>query len=131
MVVGYTARDGLDTPASSTLTVTINGSNDNPNAVADTGSASENQTGGVRRGRQRYRRRRGDTAVPDRDRHGHRDQPNVGVNGIDAASAFSMVGGQIQFAPGTLFDRLDHDDTATVIVAYTITDSQAPPARRR
>ena len=45
---------------------------------------------------------------------------NGDVNGINASAAFSMVGGKIQFNPGTLFDHLDHDDTATVVVNYTI-----------
>ena len=38
------------------------------------------------------------------------------------------MAGQIQFNPGLLFDKLDHDDTATVVVNYTMRDSQNAPA---
>ena len=49
---------------------------------------------------------------------------NGDVDGIDASTAFSIVNGKIAFNPGTLFDHLDHDDTATVVVNYTMRDGQ-------
>ncbi len=47
---------------------------------------------------------------------------NGTVNGIDASAAFSMVGNQVQFNPGALFDALGGSDTATVVVNYTMKD---------
>jgi VCBS repeat-containing protein len=49
---------------------------------------------------------------------------NGSNDGINSSSAFSINSNQIQFAPGSLFDALDHDDTATVVVNYTMQDGQ-------
>ncbi len=45
------------------------------------------------------------------------------LNGIDAAGAFTIVNGEIAFAPGTMFDTLKADEDATVTIAYTIEDA--------
>ena len=46
------------------------------------------------------------------------------VNGINAASAFTIDSNQIKFTPGTLFDHLALGQTATVVVGYTMQDDQ-------
>ncbi|MEA2896061.1 MAG: hypothetical protein QOJ84_1676, partial [Bradyrhizobium sp.] len=101
-----------------------NGANDGPVAVADTGSAGENETKlfdvvandtDVDTGDTRTLTSLGTVTVTS---------ANGAVNGIDASSAFSIAGGKVQFNPGTLFDHLDHDDTASVVVNYTIRDGQ-------
>jgi hypothetical protein len=49
---------------------------------------------------------------------------NTDINGIDASTAFSIVGEQVRFLPGTLFDHLAVGETATAVIGYTIEDSQ-------
>jgi serralysin len=48
---------------------------------------------------------------------------NPAVDGINAASAFAIADGQIQFAPGALFDPLLASDAATIVVSYTMSDA--------
>jgi Ca2+-binding RTX toxin-like protein len=50
------------------------------------------------------------------------------VFGIDASGAFSIVDDEILFTPGTLFDPLDHNDTATVVANYTMNDDHGEPS---
>jgi Ca2+-binding RTX toxin-like protein len=114
--------DGNGGTAEQTVAVTIVPVNDTPLAEPDTGSAGENETKSF--------------VVLDND-----TDPDLGdsktlvsigavsvsssnalVNGLNAASALSMAGGQIQFSPGTLFDPLDGGETATVTVNYTMRD---------
>lgn len=45
------------------------------------------------------------------------------MNSINAAGAFSIVGGKLQFSPGVLFDHLTASETATVTVGYTVQDA--------
>ncbi|RJT40545.1 adhesin [Mesorhizobium waimense] len=128
VVVHYTMSDDQGAPSSSTLTLTVNGANDAPVAVADTGSAGENET-------KSFDVLANDTDV---DTGATKTLDSLGVvtvtsangdvNGIDASTAFSIVAGQIQFNPGVLFDKLDHDDTATVVVHYTMSDDQGAPS---
>jgi VCBS repeat-containing protein len=99
-------------------------SNTPPVANADTGSADENET------------RSFDVLANDTDADAGDSKsldalgpvtvtsPNGSINGVDASGAFTIVGNEIQFVPGTLFDALAVGETATVVVAYTMSDGQ-------
>ena len=124
VVVNYTMHDSANATASSTLTLTVNGANDAPVANADTGSAGENET-------KSFDVLANDTDVDTGDTKTLSTtltadavtSANGDVNGIDASSAFSVVGNQIKFTPGTLFDHLAVGDSASVVVHYTMQDS--------
>ena len=49
--------------------------------------------------------------------------PNSSIGGIDASDAFSISNGQIKFTPGTLFDKLAANETATISVTYRYEDN--------
>ncbi|KAF0190280.1 MAG: outer membrane adhesin-like protein, partial [Gammaproteobacteria bacterium] len=121
-VFTYTMSDTAGATSSATLTVTIAGANDGPTAVADTGSAGENEVKSfnvvsndtdVDTGDSKTLSALGTVAVTS---------ANGTVDGIDASAAFSIVSNQIQFSPGALFDALDFNDTASVVVGYTVQD---------
>ena len=125
VVVDYTIEDGQESTSSSSLTLTVDGVNDGPVAVADTGSAGENETALF------------DVLSNDTDVDYNPwvtlttlgtitvTSANASVNGIDASSAFSIsANAYITFDPGTLFDALAVGDTAIVVVDYTIKDGQ-------
>ncbi|MGE0417016.1 MAG: NF038122 family metalloprotease, partial [Acetobacteraceae bacterium] len=122
-ILGYDVSDGILT-THNTLTLTVNGINDGPTAVADVGAATENQNVSF------------DVLANDTD-------PDVGdtktlislgsvmvnsanplINGIDATNAFSIVNNQVRFDPGSSFDALAVGDTAMVTVGYTMADGQ-------
>jgi type VI protein secretion system component Hcp/Ca2+-binding RTX toxin-like protein len=48
---------------------------------------------------------------------------NAAIHGLDVRTAVSIVNGQIQFTPGTLFDAMRAGESATVSVAYTLRDT--------
>jgi uncharacterized delta-60 repeat protein len=106
------------------VSVTIQGVNDGPTAAADTGSAGENHVTS-------FDVLANDTDVDVGDSKTLQSlgiitvtSANGAVNGIDALAAFTIDGNQIKFTPGALFDALDHNDSATVVVNYTMRDSQ-------
>jgi len=93
-------------------------------AVADSGTAGENETKSfdvlandtdVDAGDTKTLSSLGTVTVTSANGH---------VHGIHASGAFSIVGNQLMFTPGALFDHLDFNDTATVVVNYTMEDSQ-------
>jgi VCBS repeat-containing protein len=120
----YEVSDGHGGSDDAEVTVTVAGVNDAPRAVADAGSASENETKSF------------DVLANDTDADAGDTKALVAlggvtvtsangtVNGIDASSAFTIDGDEIKFTPGALFDALDFDDTATVVVEYTMADGQ-------
>jgi len=119
VVVSYTVKDEHGAPSSSTLTLTVNGTNDTPVAVADTGSAGENQNKAF------------DVVVNDTDADDGHSLSLFSINGVTVdgnpasaaqAGAFSIVGGQVQFTPGTAFDYLAQNSSASVVISYTVHD---------
>ncbi|MDP9423977.1 MAG: Ig-like domain-containing protein, partial [Pseudomonadota bacterium] len=106
----YTVTDEHGATSSSTLTITIAGANDGPVANADTGTTSEN------------------SIVTINVLANDSDDDNGAVLTVTAASApagqgtASVVGNQVRFDPGTDFDHLDDNETATVTIGYTIQD---------
>ncbi len=115
-----TVTDGSNATVSQTLTLTLNGANDTPTAVNDTGSAGENETK--------------DFAILANDSDRDHDtltptiqsvvttSSNAAVNGINATADFSIVGGQLHFVPGSSFDPLNDGQTAKVVITYQISD---------
>lgn len=122
----YTISDGFGGSDIGKVSFAINAVNDAPTAVADVGTAGENETKSF------------NLVGNDTDIEG--DLPLsltafqvTGVNGIalsnaQAQSAFSIApNGQLQFNPGNLFDGLNDGENATVSINYTVKDSlQAP-----
>ena len=105
----YTVSDGSLSDTAN-LVITISGNNDAPVAVADTASTSENATILI------------DVVANDTD------VDNGAVLTPTAASApagkgtASVVGNQVQFDPGTAFDRLAVGESEIVVVSYTMAD---------
>jgi len=93
-----------------TVTLTITGTNDAPIAVADTGTTTENVAVTI------------DVLANDTD------VDNGAVLTLDEVSveegngSVSIVGNELLFNPGTDFDYLAVGETATVEVAYTMSD---------
>lgn len=123
-VFEYDVSDGITT-THNTLSLTIDGINDGPVAVADNGTAGENEV-------KSFDVLANDTDVDVGDTKTllsplgsvSVSSSNPLINGIDASSAFTVVGNEIKFTPGTLFDHLAVGNTATVVVHYTMEDSQ-------
>lgn len=125
VTVGYTVRDGQSAPSSSTLTLTVQGANDAPVALADTGVAGEDET-------KVFDLVANDTEVDTADTKTLASlglitvaSANGDVNNISASGAFSIVDNALRFNPGTLFDHLAATETATVTIPYTVRDSQS------
>lgn len=113
-----TIGDGQGSTTTQEVVVTITGTADGPTAVADAASAGENEQKSL------------DVLANDLGTGvtlASLDtvtviSANGAVNAIDASTAFSIAAGQVAFDPGTLFDALDHDDVATVLIDYTVQD---------
>ena len=110
VTVNYSIQDEFGATSSSTIAITVTGTNDGPVAVADTASGTENQVLLI------------DVLVNDTDvDDGH-------VLSVTAASAppgqgsASVVSNQVQFDPGSDFDYLAVGETTTVTVNYSIQD---------
>jgi VCBS repeat-containing protein len=110
VTVDYTVQDEHGASSSSTIAVTVTGTNDGPLAVADAATTSENAIVLV------------DVLANDTD------ADNGAVLTVTAASApagqgtASVVGNQVQFDPGSDFDDLAVGQSVIVTVDYTITD---------
>lgn len=121
-IFSYTVRDAQGVTAISGVNIRVTGQNDAPVALADVGSAGENETKSF------------DVLVTDTDVDTGDAQTlsavasafvfssNSQLNATDASSAFSPVDGKVKFTPGTMFDRLSASQTATVIVGYKMQD---------
>ena len=110
VVVGYDIVDEHGATASSFITITVTGTNDDPAANPETDSTSENAAITI------------DVLANDTD------ADNGAVLTVTAASApagqgsASVVGNQVEFDPGTDFDDLAVGESEIVIVDYTIED---------
>jgi VCBS repeat-containing protein len=108
--VAYTISDEHGATSSSTVAITVTGTNDGPVANPDTAAGTENQVltiGALAN----------DTDVDD-----------GAVKTLVAASApagkgtASIVGNQVQFNPGAAFDHLAQGATEEVVLSYTMKD---------
>jgi VCBS repeat-containing protein len=119
-----TANDGEADSNTIAGTVNFTNVNDAPTAVADVGSAGENETKSFDVLANDTDPDAGDTKALVSIGTVTVTSANGAVSGINAAGAFSIVGGQIQFSPGALFDALGAGQTATVTINYTMEDGQ-------
>ncbi|HEX8480997.1 MAG TPA: Ig-like domain-containing protein [Allosphingosinicella sp.] len=110
VTVSYTVSDEHGATSSSTVTITVTGSNDAPVAAADSATTDENAVVTV------------DVLANDSD------VDDGAVLSVTAASApagqgsAAVVGDQVRFDPGSDFDYLNPGETAQVVVSYTIED---------
>ncbi|HYI49526.1 MAG TPA: Ig-like domain-containing protein, partial [Allosphingosinicella sp.] len=116
VVVGYDIEDEHGASASSSVTITVTGTNDGPVANPDIDMTSENAAILI------------DVLANDTD------VDNGAVLTVTAASAppgqgiASVVGNQVQFDPGTDFDYLAVGQSVDVVVGYDIEDEHGAPA---
>lgn len=110
VVIPYTIQDEHGAQSSSTLTVTVTGTNDAPVANPDTATTDENTAITVNV-------LANDTDVDD----GH-VLSLVSATGTPGQGSVSIVGNQVHFDPGTDFDHLAAGATATVVIPYTMQD---------
>jgi len=116
VVIDYTIADEHGATSSSTVNVTVTGTNDAPVAGADSASTSENASILV------------DVLANDTD------VDNNAVLTVTSASApagqgsAAVVGNQVEFDPGGDFDHLAAGASATVVVSYSIEDEHGASA---
>ena len=112
-----------------TASITVSSVNDPPVANPDTDSVGENQT-------KSFDVLANDSDVDTGDTK-TLDSPlaavmvtgaNAAIDGIGASGAFAVVDNQILFTPGASFDALAANQVATVVVNYTMHDSQGSAA---
>ncbi|WP_207247749.1 MULTISPECIES: VCBS domain-containing protein, partial [unclassified Pseudomonas] len=110
VTLSYTMQDEHGALSSSTVDVTITGTNDGPVAVADTAAGTENQTLTINV-------LANDTDVDD----GHLFTLNSASAPLGQGSA-SVVANQLVFTPGSDFDHLAQGAVAHVTLSYTMQD---------
>jgi hypothetical protein len=120
--VEVSAFDGIHTTVK-LITVNLTDVNEAPTANPDTGTAGENETKSFNVLVNDTDQDAGDTKTLSAIGTVTVTSANGQVNGINAAAAFTIVGNEIRFTPGTQFDALKPGQTATVVVDYTMRDS--------
>jgi VCBS repeat-containing protein len=110
VVVSYTISDEHGATSSSTVTITVTGTNDGPVAVADTAAGTENQVLTI------------DALANDTDVDDGAVKSLVSVSAPAGKGSASIVGNQVQFNPGTAFDHLAQGATEVVVLSYTMQD---------
>ena len=125
----YTARvtDDKDAYVNQTITITINGTNDSPVAVADTNTTSENATLTVNAAN--------GVLANDTDPDTGATHAVNAVNGVSGNVGAAVTGthggaftiaadGSYTFNPGSSFDWLAAGETTTTSVLYTVIDDK-------
>ena len=110
VVVGYTMEDEHGVQSSSSVTLTITGTNDGPVAVGDSASGTENQVLTV------------DVLANDDDVDDGALLSLVSATAPAGKGSASVVANQLQFDPGTDFDHLALGATEVVVLSYTMED---------
>ncbi|MBP6009064.1 MAG: VCBS domain-containing protein, partial [Rhodoferax sp.] len=124
--VGYTNLDNNGGTSSSTLTITVTGTNDAPVAVADTGTTAENVTLTVAAASGVLFN---DTDPDTSDTHTVSAVDGVALNvgaavtGTAGGSFTIAADGSYSFNPGTAFDDLAVGESRTTSVGYTNLDN--------
>ncbi len=106
----YTMQDEHGASSSSTVAVTITGTNDGPVAVADSASGTENQALTI------------DVLANDTDLDDGHAFTLTAVAAPAGKGVASIVANQLVFNPGTDFDRLAAGATEVVTLTYTMED---------
>ena len=110
VVVNYTVQDEHGATSSSTLTITVTGTNDGPVANADTASTTENQAISVA------------ALANDSDVDDGAVLSLVSASGPAGKGTVGTSGNNVTFDPGTSFDHLAAGATETVVINYTMQD---------
>jgi VCBS repeat-containing protein len=110
VVLSYTITDEHGATSSSTVTVTVTGTNDGPVANADTAAGTENQVLTI------------DALANDTDVDDGAVKTLVAASAPAGKGTASIVGNQVQFDPGTAFDHLAQGATEVVVLSYTMQD---------
>jgi VCBS repeat-containing protein len=110
VVVGYDMEDEHGAAASSTVTITVTGTNDGPVANPDTDTVSENAVLVV------------DVLANDTDADNGAVLTVIAASGPPGQGTVSFSGTQVEFDPGNDFDYLAAGETAVVVLNYTIED---------
>jgi VCBS repeat-containing protein len=116
VVVSYTISDEHGATSTSSLTITVTGTNDGPVANADTAAGTENQILGI------------DALANDTDVDDGAVKTLVSVSAPAGKGSASIVGNQVRFDPGTAFDHLAVGATETVVLSYTMKDEHGATA---
>ena len=126
--LSFTVLDDDGGSSTKTVTVTITGVNDAPTAIPDENSTTENAvvtTNAIAN----------DTDPDTTDvlslvaasvQVTSITRSNGAAPAITATGIVSVAGNSITFTPGTYFDTLVAGETATVVIAYTVTDDNEP-----
>ncbi|MDH2348678.1 VCBS domain-containing protein, partial [Bradyrhizobium sp. SSUT77] len=109
-VFSYTNSDNHGGSSSANLTITINGTNDGPVAVADAANGTENQTLTI------------DVLANDTDVDNGHAFTLVSATAPANQGSASVVSNKVVFNPGTDFDHLAQGASATVTLNYTMKD---------
>ena len=121
VTINYTVEDSQGATSPGTLTVTVTGTNEGPQAVADTGATTENATLSLNV-------LANDTDVDQGDSAANFSLDTVQLvdeqgDPVTDQGSVSIVNNRLVFNPGTDFDALATGETATVSVRYTMSDS--------
>ncbi|HYD23388.1 MAG TPA: Ig-like domain-containing protein [Croceibacterium sp.] len=110
VTVSYTIEDEHGASASSTIQITVTGTNDGPVANPDTDTTSENAAVTV------------DVLANDTDADDGAVLTVTAASGPSGQGSVAIVGNQVEFDPGTDFDYLAVGESADVVINYTIED---------
>ncbi|AQR74218.1 S-layer family protein [Sphingomonas sp. LM7] len=110
VTVSYTIQDQFGAASASTVTITVTGTNDGPVANPDAAATTENATILV------------NVLTNDTDADDGAVLTVTGASAPSGQGTASVVGNQVQFAPGGDFDHLAVGATQVVTVSYAITD---------
>lgn len=120
--LSYDVTDGVASIAA-TQSYSLAAVNDAPTANPDAGSAGENEMQNFDVLANDTDPDTGDSKILTSVDSVLVSSGNALINGINAAGTLSIVGGQVQLNPGSLFDPLNAGETATVTVHYTMQDT--------
>ncbi|HEV7659671.1 MAG TPA: Ig-like domain-containing protein [Allosphingosinicella sp.] len=110
VVVGYDIEDEHGAAASSTVTITVTGTNDGPVANPDSDTTDENAILLI------------DVLANDTDADNGAVLTLIAASAPPGQGTASLSGNQIEFDPGSDFDYLAAGETAVVVLTYSIED---------
>ncbi len=110
VVVSYTIEDEHGAISSSTVNITVTGTNDGPVANADTATTGENSVVTV------------DVLANDTDADDGAVLTVIAASAPAGQGTASLVGNQVHWGPGADFDHLAFGESAQVVVGYTVED---------
>jgi VCBS repeat-containing protein len=116
VLLTYTISDEFGATATSTVSITVTGTNDGPVANPDSATTAENTAILI------------DVLANDSDPDGGATLTVVAASAPAGQGSATLVGNQVRFDPGSDFDTLAVGQSAVVLVSYTIQDDQGATA---